>query len=678
MKYWFLLLILATVPLRLSGQDNTVEKKRLAKEYLLHQKFHEALITLTSSRELKTDDKEWQFLIAVCQFYLNQLNESERTLRELMRDERTPFPESWLFMGRIYHARHQFAEAASYYKDYLRTIGEAHPNRQMVVDEILRCSNGLQLQYRTPAAVVENLGSGVNTEYGEWGPIPSPTISDRLYFTSNRQGALGGPRNASGNIDERLGQYRSDIFYCRNAGGVWQETQPMHYLLNSPQNEVLLDFNPNGQVLYYYKGADMINGTVMVDTFREERSLYSDPFTGPINAYGEQAAPHFIDGATVIFPSRRPGGYGGLDLYLTRRIDGRWTEPENLGPVVNSAYDETTPFLSRDGKTLYFSSNDRNKSIGGYDIFRSFYVARAGRWSAPQNLGLPINSSADDTHYRPGNDGFSAFFSSSRKDGLGGSDIYVAYFNDFLSEQEPPASLDQTFLATKSDLPVSPSPVSTETGEATTSSSVAIPPAPATSLLPLRCDSKRAIFSGENLQSIEQLASLLKEYPAAKVVMRILAGVSGKETLGQLFDAMEYGQAVINYLKAREVPTASLALLAQPLPETVAASPYVMDFVIDAPEPLPEGFKSGTLKEVPVADREYRIRIATLGGKFSGSILDGWPEPMVLKDPSRNIYHYYVGKAGNMEEAESILNTLKESGFSATKVVSFKNAWPEN
>lgn len=685
MKYWFLLLLTLAAALTLPAQDNTAEKKRVAKEYMLHQKFREALINLNSSRALRVEDEEGRFLIAVCQYHLNRLDESEAILKELTRDDRPSFPEAWLFMGRIYHARHQFAEAARYYKDYLRSISEMHPNRQMVVDEVLRCSNGIQYQYRAGQVFVENLGAGTNTEYDEWGPLQSPNFSDRLYFSSSRRGTMGGPRDATGRPDERLGQYRSDIFFCQNINGRWSEVQPMHYLLNSPQNEVLLGFSPNGQVLYYYKGVNMTNGIVMVDTFQQERTLKSDPFSGPLTAMGDRAAPHFVDGATVIFPSRRSGGYGGLDLYLIRRVGGRWTAPQNLGPMINSAYDETTPFLARDGKTLFFSSNDSEKSIGGFDVFRSEFVAQSGRWTRPANLGIPINSAADDTHFRLANDGFSAFFSSSRKDGMGGLDLYVAYFDDFLSEQEPPGFGDQTFLQSAVSSPeappapsLTPAPTPAAGTPPPTSNQYEAPRTTTDNLvnLPaLHFDNRRAIFASDNLRAVDQLAEILKKYPGLKVAFRIFARTGPQGVADQLYEALDNGQAVINYLKNRGAPTEAITLMAMALPSGSSANNFALDFIIPEHEGLPEKVDIQRLNGAPVKASAFRIQIAVLGGSFGGNMMDDWPDPMVSKEPGRNVYHYFVGNFESDDETKKVLLSVKESGFMAAKVLPFSNGW---
>ncbi len=436
----YLISLLLAVFCLASGPSQSARKQE-AKEYFFHQHYADALAVLSGARELAKSDQEARFLLAACHYHLNQLENARQLFQEAISTEKAPYPECWLYMGKIHHAMHQFNKAAGYYKDYLRQIKASHPNRQMVWDDIRRCARGLSLQYMPSVAVAENMGSSVNTPQDEFGPIVSPNFGNKLYFSSIRPGNIGGRRDKSGKPDSRLGSFCSDMFTCKMVGTqAWGEVKALHHLLNSPQHDVLLDFNGDGSVLYYFKGREPSQGQIYMDTFQkvEERRLSSDPFRGPVNPAIGDGTPHFVNDTLVYFSSRRPGGYGGLDLYYTTFSAGRWAAPKNLGDVVNTPYDESTPFLARDGKTLYFSSNHPQRSMGGLDVLKTVYNSRSGRWTEPENVGMPVNSAGDDAYFRIAKDGFTAFFSSSRKDGLGQRDLYIAYFHDFLPEMELP------------------------------------------------------------------------------------------------------------------------------------------------------------------------------------------------------------------------------------------------
>lgn len=417
------------------GQGSLAEKKRHAKELFLSAHYQEAYYLLQSSGDSRQADAETNFLMALCLYQLNQLDAAENILLNLI-STKSGYTESWLYLARIYHDRHEFLKATEYYKAYLKVLSPNAPNRSAVREAIRRCSNGIQWQYRKPLAIVENLGSEVNTAFDEFGPIVSPTSNERLYFSSARPGCSGGPRNSNGQPDELYGRYTCDIFFTQLQNGQWKSPSGISYLVNTPKHEIVFGFGKNGSAMYYFKGTNFSQGQVFIDSFRVGTTniLSSDILYSPIDPISGISAPFFVSDTVVIFPSQRPGGYGGLDLYRSVFSQGYWSAPQNLGSEINSPYDDTTPFMARDGKSLYYSTNNPEYSLGGFDVVKTVFNPYAGRWSPPVNLGLPINSAGDETHFYLSKDGYTAFFASSRKDGYGERDLYAAYFLDFLPE----------------------------------------------------------------------------------------------------------------------------------------------------------------------------------------------------------------------------------------------------
>ncbi|MEM6770296.1 MAG: hypothetical protein AAF597_06930, partial [Bacteroidota bacterium] len=151
---------------------------------------------------------------------------------------------------------------------------------------------------------------------------------------------------------------------------------------------------------------------------------------GTVNPASGDVTPFFGAPDAVYFASRRPGGYGGLDLYRMERLtNGQFSTPQNLGPNVNGPFDEICPFVAKDGRTIYFSTNDPAFSVGGFDVVRSFRVlGTSDQFTLPENAGMPLNSAGDDTHFRLAPDTFTGFLASDRKDGLGKRDLYIIYF----------------------------------------------------------------------------------------------------------------------------------------------------------------------------------------------------------------------------------------------------------
>lgn len=149
-----------------------------------------------------------------------------------------------------------------------------------------------------------------------------------------------------------------------------------------------------------------------------------------------------FDGSALYFSSNRPGGLGGFDLYVSYFQEGKWSKPENLGPEVNTAGNEITPFF--DGDQLYFAS-DFHFGLGGYDNFSA--TVNNGVWSQPQNLGKGINSPSDDYYLSPDLEGNTLYFSSNRLGGRGSDDIYIAY--PLQQEEERPLAIIEEYNVPK-------------------------------------------------------------------------------------------------------------------------------------------------------------------------------------------------------------------------------------
>ncbi|HEY4799237.1 MAG TPA: hypothetical protein VII99_09210, partial [Bacteroidia bacterium] len=141
------------------------------------------------------------------------------------------------------------------------------------------------------------------------------------------------------------------------------------------------------------------------------------------------------DEEVMLVASSRPGtadnpNYGETDIYITRKLpNGTWSDLKNLGPNINTKYKEEFPKFSSDGKTIYFASQGHS-SMGGFDIFKSVWDEDSKSWSAPKNLGYPINTSSDDLHISYTSENRIAYLSTMREGGLGDLDIYRVILKD--------------------------------------------------------------------------------------------------------------------------------------------------------------------------------------------------------------------------------------------------------
>ena len=153
---------------------------------------------------------------------------------------------------------------------------------------------------------------------------------------------------------------------------------------------------------------------------------WSDPENlGPaINTEFWESAPTLSpDKRTLYFSSSRPGGYGGRDLYFSERLpNGKWAPAQNMGPQINTAGDDQAPFIHADNQTLYFTS-DGHPGYGGSDLF-ILRKNNNGQWGIPENLGYPINTIENEGSLAVSADGLTAYYASDRAEGKGELDLY--------------------------------------------------------------------------------------------------------------------------------------------------------------------------------------------------------------------------------------------------------------
>lgn len=388
--------------------------------FFQNKNYSAALETFGKLEKLMPNDAGVLAKMGICYFETNRTKEAEIFLYRSFQANGEPPPFAYLYLGKLDHSRFDFEKAAQHYKNYLRKTPPSNPLHAFVKDEIRRCANGIRLRRKKGSAKVANMGSPVNSESDDFRPLPSPNYSGLLYFTSDRTSPTG-----------QRGFYY-DVYFTEKNEDTWSAPQPLSAAVNTFQNEAALGFDEAGGRLYFFRGNTFFYGQILVDTFQEDRSnanVQHRVFKSPMLTEEGDCDPCFFNDTTLFFSSRRPGGFGGFDIYkATFGYDG-WSEPENLGPAINSGYDERAPFLTRDGLVLYFSTNDARRSIGGLDILKSNFLFGTKKWAVPENMGMPINSAADDAYFVLSDDGASGWFSSSRKTGFGKRDLYFVEFD---------------------------------------------------------------------------------------------------------------------------------------------------------------------------------------------------------------------------------------------------------
>ncbi len=204
---------------------------------------------------------------------------------------------------------------------------------------------------------------------------------------------------------------KSDIFQVKRTNLVWGKVEAAPGTINSPYNDIFSCLSNDSKFFLF---ASDRKGGYNIYYALQEGNKWTEPYDNlSINTgYNETFASISKDGTSMYFVSDRPGGFGGKDIYrIIKRSDGSWSDPENLGFTINSALNEDSPWLSDDGKTLYFASESHN-TMGGYDIFKSEFKNQM--WQEPVNLGYPVNSPADELYFKPEEKSNLAFFTSNR------------------------------------------------------------------------------------------------------------------------------------------------------------------------------------------------------------------------------------------------------------------------
>ncbi|MBL4625625.1 MAG: PD40 domain-containing protein [Flavobacteriales bacterium] len=332
------------------------------------------------------------------------------------------YPESYFALAQCYHKLEDFKEAIRNYQYYKEVSFEGEIDLEEVDRQIDISSRASQMKLNPVGVEIENVGDGVNSIYPDYVPVVSKNDSIML-FTSRREGSTGGELDPYNN-------YFEDIFYSFKEHGQWQTAQNIGGTINTPTHDASVGLSADGQTLILFRtNEDLTGGDLYFSTFGN--TYWHDPVkvANSINSeYAEASASLTEDGNILYFSSDRPEGYGGKDIYRSVRFgNGEWSLPVNLGPTINTKYDDDAPFIDHDGQTLYFSSKG-HKTIGGYDIFKSAKKPSTTKehtsWSMPQNMGYPINTVKDDIYFVKTGDDNTGYYSSSKDGGYGGQDIY--------------------------------------------------------------------------------------------------------------------------------------------------------------------------------------------------------------------------------------------------------------
>jgi outer membrane protein OmpA-like peptidoglycan-associated protein len=330
-------------------------------------------------------------------------------------DQARKYPEAWFFAGLIFYQQAEYSVSISWFENFLAAPGSAKAKTDDAT-YFLRCAQFSKDAVDNPVPFSPvNIGAGINTAGDEYiNAVRADELT--LYFTGRRMGADGKKEG-------------DDFYYSVRKSDTlpWPASVKLGAPVNTPGDEGALTISWDGGNLLF-AGCHWDDGFGSCDIYASR--LLANRATTPVNlgpvintSKWESQPSLAADGRTLYFASTRGGGFGNSDIWRSRLLDdGTWSAPENLGEPINTSGSEMAPFIHPDGRTLYFSS-DRHIGLGDIDL----YVSRAdslGQWSTPENLGYPINTSADEINIIVTASGEKAYISADRLGGMGGYDIF--------------------------------------------------------------------------------------------------------------------------------------------------------------------------------------------------------------------------------------------------------------
>ncbi len=359
-------------------------------------------------------------------------------------------PDILLELGMSHHYNEDWDEAIKWYKKYenyllggktKRNADEINYQIQKFEKKIQECKNGKKYSAEPLRVFIDNMGHIINSPYPDFGVTMSADESI-LMITSRRPGSFGSKELTEKDMRKERAEeeYNEDIWVSyKKSNGEWTRPQNMGKPINEDGHDATVSLSADGQTLIMYKsdgGGGLYESHLEGDKWSKPKILDKQINT----KYHESDAAYSIDRKRLYFVSNKPEDnlgfaspeYGGAwthDIFYCDWDEEkeRWGEAKNIGPTINTKYNEAGVFMHPDGRTMYFSSQGHS-SMGGYDIFKTEYDEDSDTWSEPENIGYPVNGADDDVFFVRSASGRKGYYASIHDDGYGEKDIYVITF----------------------------------------------------------------------------------------------------------------------------------------------------------------------------------------------------------------------------------------------------------
>ncbi len=425
MRYFLLPLLLILSMLGYSQVDQKPEQLFLDAEYYrLYEEYSEALPLYQRLLNQGYDNAHINYRIGECYLeipgrkeraipYLEKATKSiSKSYREGSFKETNAPVYSIFYLGKAYQINNELEKALDTYSSFLSKIEDQdNYNMSFVNKQIQSCKNARKLMAEPVSVEETNLGENINNAFSNIKPVVN-NDETKLIFTSKLK-------------------FYDAVFMSQKDSNEWTPPVNLTPQIKSDGNLYSSSLDNKAEKLLLLK-SNPYNGDLYVSEYDSDKNEWKEPgkLGKNINSqFWETHGCFHNHNRTIYFTSNRKGGMGGLDIYVSHFDYQKkmWLPPKNLGENINTPYNEETPFITGDGKRLYFSSQG-HYGMGGFDIF---YVEKMedGSWSEPVNIGYPVNTTGDDLFFCPVQNGKAGYMAKFSREGFGNQDIYRFEFN---------------------------------------------------------------------------------------------------------------------------------------------------------------------------------------------------------------------------------------------------------
>jgi len=417
------------LPMTAQTSSRNDEMKLDADYFLMLKEYEKALDLYLKIVRTEPDNADIKHRIGIC--YLNSETDKAKAIPYLeeavqkvsvkyspnsLKEENASF-EAYFALGSAYRVNNELDKAIEAYTKFKEYLDKNDTYNMRVADQYIRdCNLAREMQQRPVGFSAVNLGGAINNEKPNFNAVVSGDGKTLVYTSPGRQGY--------------------EIFLSTYADSGWTAAKNITSVLGTGKFMKTCDLSSDGNTMLLVL-EDPENSDIYISQFSKGRWSKAQPLGKTVNTKTQETHASLSgDGKTLYFTSDRKGGEGDLDIYSSvMEPKGEWGKAVNLGPAVNTPFNEETPFVTGDGQILYFSSEGHD-GIGGYDVYRYDF---GNPYAGAVNLGYPANTTDNNLFYYPVDDGRTAFYAFVGPGSFGGRDVYRVTVEEAAVEEEKQA-----------------------------------------------------------------------------------------------------------------------------------------------------------------------------------------------------------------------------------------------